>query len=255
MAESKVLNPPAADRKNTRRTGKVCEFLTYSGREAFKRLRTNVLIGLGEKPDKKGQVIGITSAQPSEGKSTVSVNLAYSLAELGKTVLLIDSDMRRPAIHDIVGVGLTPGLSEVLTGGTALNDTVVRYNSSADKTFFDLIPGGTIPEDPVEKLNSGRYQKLLEAAANAFDYVVVDLPPVNAVVDAVNVSKFVDGMMVVLREGHCPRYVLEECMDQLRYANAHVLGFVMNGCVEGASKHYQYGSRYGYGYRYENKQK
>ena len=183
----------------------------------------------------------------------MSVNLAYSLAELGKTVLLIDCDMRRPAIHDIVGVSLTPGLSEVLEGRTALNDTVVRYNSSADKTFFDLIPGGTIPEDPVEKLNSGRFQKLLEAAANAFDYVVVDLPPVNAVVDAVNVSKFVDGMMVVLREGHCPRYVLEECMDQLRYANAHVLGFVMNGCVEGASKHYQYGSRYGYGYRYENK--
>ena len=253
MAESKVLNPPAADRKNSQRGGKYCEFLTYSGREAFKRLRTNALIGLGDKTDKKGQIIGITSAQPSEGKSTVSVNLAYSLAELGKTVLLIDCDMRRPAIHDIVGVSLTPGLSEVLEGGTALNDTVVRYNSSADKTFFDLIPGGTIPEDPVEKLNSGRYQKLLEAAANAFDYVVVDLPPVNAVVDAVNVSKFVDGMMVVLREGHCPRYVLEECMDQLRYANAHVLGFVMNGCVEGASKHYQYGSRYGYGYRYENK--
>ena len=253
MAESKVLNPPAADRKNSQRGGKYCEFLTYSGREAFKRLRTNALIGLGDKTDKKGQIIGITSAQPSEGKSTVSVNLAYSLAELGKTVLLIDCDMRRPAIHDIVGVSLTPGLSEVLEGRTALNDTVVRYNSSADKTFFDLIPGGTIPEDPVEKLNSGRFQKLLEAAANAFDYVVVDLPPVNAVVDAVNVSKFVDGMMVVLREGHCPRYVLEECMDQLRYANAHVLGFVMNGCVEGASKHYQYGSRYGYGYRYENK--
>ncbi len=255
MAESKVLNTPSGAKKDPRRTGKVCEFLTYSGREAFKRLRTNVLIGLGEKTDKKGQIIGITSAQPSEGKSTVSVNLAYSLAELGKTVLLIDSDMRRPAIHDIVGASLAPGLSEVLAGGTALNDTVVRYNSSADKTFFDLIPGGTIPEDPVEKLNSGRYQKLLEAAANAFDYVVVDLPPVNAVVDAVNVSKYVDGMLVVLREGHCPRYVLEECMEQLHYANAHVLGFVLNGCVEGASKHYQYSSRYSYGYRYEQKQK
>ena len=140
MAESKVLNPPAADRKNSQRGGKYCEFLTYSGREAFKRLRTNALIGLGDKTDKKGQIIGITSAQPSEGKSTVSVNLAYSLAELGKTVLLIDCDMRRPAIHDIVGVSLTPGLSEVLEGRTALNDTVVRYNSSADKTFFDLIP-------------------------------------------------------------------------------------------------------------------
>ena len=255
MAENKVLNPPAADKKNPNRTGKVCEFLTYSGREAFKRLRTNVLISLGDKTDKRGQIIGITSAQPSEGKSTVSVNLAYTLAELGKTVLLIDCDMRRPAIHDIVSVKLTPGLADVLDGGIALNDTVSRYTSSTDKTFFDLIPGGTIPEDPVEKLNSGRFQKLLDAAANAFDYVVLDLPPVNAVVDAVNVSRYVDGMLVVLREGHCPRYVLDECMEQLRYAKANVLGFVMNGCVEGASKHYQYGSRYGYGYgyRYENK--
>jgi len=253
MAESKAPNTPKPAKKDPRRTGKVCEFLTYSGREAFKRLRTNALIGLGDKSDKKGQIIGITSAQPSEGKSTVSVNLAYSLAELGKTVLLIDCDMRRPAIHDIVGVSLTPGLADVLEGGVALNDTVVRYTSSTDKTYFDLIPGGTIPEDPSEKLSSGRFQKLLEAAANAFDYVVVDLPPVNVVVDAVNATRFVDGVMVVLRESHCPRYVLDECMEQLRYANANVLGFVMNGCVEGASKHYQYGSRYGYGYRYENK--
>ena len=183
----------------------------------------------------------------------MSVNLAYTLAELGKTVLLVDCDMRRPAIHDIAGVKMSPGLADVLDGGIALNDSVSRYTSSADKTFFDLIPGGTIPEDPVEKLNSGRFQKLLDAAANAFDYVVLDLPPVNAVVDAVNVSRYVDGMLVVLREGHCPRYVLDECMEQLRYAKANVLGFVMNGCVEGASKHYQYGSRYGYGYRYENK--
>lgn len=183
MAESKVPNTPAADKKNPNRTGKVCEFLTYSGREAFKRLRTNVLISLGDKTDKRGQIIGITSAQPSEGKSTVSVNLAYTLAELGKTALLIDCDMRRPAIHDIVSVKLTPGLADVLDGGIALNDAVSRYTSSADKTFFDLIPGGTIPEDPVEKLNSGRFQKLLDAAANAFDYVVLDLPPVNAVVD------------------------------------------------------------------------
>ena len=72
------------------------------------------------------------------------------------------------------------------------------------------------------------------------DYVIVDLPPVNAVVDAVNVSKYVDGLVVVIREDHCPRHVLTECMDQLRYAKANILGFVMNGCVAGAGKRYQY---------------
>ena len=76
--EPKLVN---ADRKNSRRTGKVCEYMTYSGKEAFKRLRTNALIAVGDDPEKKGRIIGVTSAQPSEGKSTVSVNLAYSLAE------------------------------------------------------------------------------------------------------------------------------------------------------------------------------
>ena len=116
MAENKEPKQVSVDRKNPRRNNKVCEFLPYSGKEAFKRLRTNVLIAL-EGLEKKGcKIVGVTSAQPSEGKSSVSVNLAYSLAELGKSVLLLDCDMRRPAIHEIVGASQTPGVSEILTG-------------------------------------------------------------------------------------------------------------------------------------------
>lgn len=245
MAENKAPKQPGTDKRNPRRTGKVCEFLTYSGREAFKRLRTNILIALGENTEKKCRVIGVTSAQPSEGKSTVSVNLAYALAELGKSVLLIDCDMRRPAIHDIVGVNLVPGLSEILAGVNSLSEAVARYKSTADSTAFSLIPGGSIPEHPAEMLNSNRFLKLLEVASDAFDYVIMDLPPVNAVADAVNVSRYTDGLVIVIREGHCPRNVLSECVEQLRYAKANILGFVMNGCVEGAGKHYQYANRYG----------
>lgn len=248
MAENKASRQVNADRNNPRRTGKICEYLTYSGKEAFKRLRTNVLIALGENGDKKCRIIGVTSAQPSEGKSTVSVNLAYSLAELGKSVIVIDGDMRRPAVHDIVGARLGPGLSDILTGKIGLNDSIVRYKSSADNTVFDLIPGGETPDHPAELLNSGRFSKLLEVVSGVFDYVIVDLPPVNAVVDAVNVSKYVDGLLVVLREDHCPRYVLTECVEQLRYAKANVLGFVMNGCVEGAGKRYQYRNQKYYRY-------
>ena len=240
MAENREPKLVNADRKNPRRGGKVCEYMTYSGKEAFKRLRTNVLIALGEEPGKKGHIIGVTSAQPSEGKSTVSVNLAYALAEQGKTVMIIDGDMRRPAVHDIVGAKLSPGVSEILTGKTGVNDAIIRYKSSADDTVFDLIPGGELPDHPAELLNSSRFSKLLEVVSGVFDYVIVDLPPVNAVIDAVNVSKYVDGLLVVIREDHCPRYVLTECVEQLRYAKANVLGFVMNGCVEGAGKHYQY---------------
>lgn len=245
MAESMEPKQISGKGGNPRRTGKICENMTYSGKEAFKRLRTNVLIGLGES-EKKCRIIGVTSAQPSEGKSTVSVNLAYTMAELGKSVLLIDGDMRRPAVHDIVGAKLVPGVSDVLTGKVSLNEAVVRYKSTADNTTFDLIPGGEIPDHPSEMVNSSRFKKLLEVVASVFDYVIVDLPPVNAVIDAVNVSKYVDGMIVVVREDHCPRYVLDECMEQLRYAKTNILGFVMNGCIEGAGKHYQYKNQYYY---------
>ena len=234
--EPKMVNAGTA--KN-RRTARVCEYLTYSGREAFKRLRTNVLIALGES-EKKCRIIGVTSAQPSEGKSTTSVNLAYTMAELGKSVLIIDGDMRRPAVNEIVGASLIPGVSDILTGKASLNETIIRYQSTADGTVFDIIPGGEIPDHPAEMLNSSRFGKILEVVATVFDYVIVDLPPVNAVIDAVNVSKYVDGLVVVLREDHCPRYVLSKCMEQLRYAKANILGFVMNGCIEGAGKHYQY---------------
>lgn len=239
MAENRELKQVNPGGKRKGRTARACEYLTYSGREAFKRLRTNVLIALGES-EKKCRIIGVTSAQPSEGKSTVSVNLAYSLAELGESVLVIDGDMRRPAVHDIVGASQIPGVSDILTGKSSLNEAVVRYKSTADSTVFDLIPGGEIPDHPAELLNSSRFGKVLEVVSTVFDYVIVDLPPVNAVIDAVNVSKYVDGLVVVLRENHCPRYVLNECVEQLRYAKANILGFVMNGCIEGAGKHYQY---------------
>lgn len=239
MAENRELKQVNPGGKRKGRTARACEYLTYSGREAFKRLRTNVLIALGES-EKKCRIIGVTSAQPSEGKSTVSVNLAYSLAELGESVLVIDGDMRRPAVHEIVGASQIPGVSDILTGKSGLNEAVVRYKSTADSTVFDLIPGGEIPDHPAELLNSSRFGKVLEVVSTVFDYVIVDLPPVNAVIDAVNVSKYVDGLVVVLREDHCPRYVLNECMEQLRYAKANILGFVMNGCIEGAGKHYQY---------------
>lgn len=250
MAEGKAPNSVKANGKDSRRTGKICENMTYSGREAFKRLRTNVMIALSGGQDKKSQVIGVTSAQPSEGKSTVTINLAYSIAELGKSVLLIDGDMRRPSIHSTVGEQLSPGLSEILTGTENIKNAVIRYKSSTDGTVFDLIPSGEIPDHPAELLNSNRFQKLIEVVSDVYDYILVDLPPVNAVVDAVNVSEYTDGLIVVVRENHCPRNVLLSCMEQLQYAKANVLGFVMNGCVASAGKHYHYNQQ-PYYYRYE----
>lgn len=234
--------------KDPRRTAKICEYMTYSGREAYKKLRANVMIALPEKKEKKGSVLGITSAQASEGKSSTAVNLAYTLSELGSRVMLIDCDMRRPAIHANVGATLVPGNSDVLLGKVNLSDVISTYKSTTDSTTFDVITGGEIPDHPSELLNSNRFQRLIEVVASAYDYVILDLPPVGPVIDAVMVSKCTDGLLVVIRENHCPRFVLDDCMQQLRYAKANILGFVLNGCVEGAGKRYQYSQNYAYQY-------
>lgn len=248
MHENKTVKPAQAKGPNSRLTGKLCEHMTYAAREAFKRLRTNILMALPEAENNHCQVIGITSAQPSEGKSTVSVNLAYSLAELGKSVILVDGDMRRPSLHDKLGLRLEPGLSELLTREDQVGVAVVPYKNSEGTITFNLIPAGSIPGNPSELLNSKRFETLIKILSNACDYIILDLPPVNAVVDAVNASKLTDGMLVVVRENNCPRYILDDCMEQLNYAKTNILGFVVNGSVEGASKRYQYGNRpYRYG--------
>lgn len=246
MEEVKVSDQTNNRKKNPVKSAKICEYMTYSAREAFKRLRTNALISLGETSQDKNIIIGITSAQPSEGKSTIAINLAYSLAELGKSVILLDCDLRCPSIHAKMGIRQTPGVMEVLNGSENLSNTPVRYKNSAGSVYFDMIVAGDIPENPSEILDSKHFQQMLQMISNAYDVVLLDLPPVNAVIDAAVVAKMTDGLMVVIRENHCPRFVLADCMEQLQYAKANILGFVMNGSVNGSGKRYQYGKAYQY---------
>ena len=248
--EQETMKPARAKGPNPRLTGKLCEHMTYAAREAFKRLRSSVIMAFPEEESRQCKVIGITSAQPSEGKSTVAVNLAYSLAELGKSVILVDGDMRRPSLHDKLGMRMVPGLSELLTTEDQVGAVVLSYKSSDGGTSFNMIPAGAIPGNPSELLNSRRFETLIEVLSSACDYIILDLPPVDAVVDAVTASKLTDGMIVVVRENNCPRYILDDCMEQLQYAKANILGFVVNGSVEGASKRYKYNRSYRYGYQY-----
>ena len=200
--------------------------------------------------DTSCHLIGITSAQPSDGKSTIALNLAYSLAELGKKTLLIDADMRRASLHEKTKLMRTPGLNEVITAKSPDIAAALRhYQSSNSETGFDLLPAGETAENPSEMLNSKRMEKLLETLAKVYDYIVIDLPPIGAVIDAVSVAQELDGMVVVVRENMCPRNLLGECMQQLSYADVNVLGFVLNGALEGSSRKYQY-NNYSYGYGY-----
>jgi len=250
MADAKEPKQANAGQKNPKKSAKLCEHMPYSSREAFKRLRTNALISLGENAESSKNIIGITSALPSEGKSTVAINLAYSLAELGKSVILLDCDLRRPSIHTNMALPQTPGLTEVMTGEVNLRSAVSRYKSSAGSAHFDLIVSGELPDNPSEILGSKDFLRLLKVASDAYDVVILDLPPVNAVIDAAVVARLTDGLVLVIRENHCPRFVLDDCMEQLKYAKANILGFVMNGSSNGAGKRYKYGKGYRYDYGY-----
>lgn len=226
----------------------ICENLSFAAKEAFKRLRTNLVMCF-PREDTSCHLIGVTSAQPSDGKSTISLNLAYSLAELGKKTLLIDADMRRASLHEKTGLVKTPGLNELITVKIKDIPSALRhYQSGNSETGFDLLPAGETADNPSEMLNSERMEKLLEALSKAYDYIVIDLPPIGAVIDAVSVARELDGMVVVVRENSCPRNLLSDCMQQMGYADVNVLGFVLNGALEGSSKKYQYSNYSYYGY-------
>ena len=255
MADIKEPNQINAGKNIPQKSAKLCEYMPYSAREAFKRMRTNMLISLGEVSEKNKNIIGITSAQPSEGKSTVAINLAYSLAELGKSVILLDCDLRRPSIHSNMRIQQSPGLTEVMRGTVNLKNAVSRYQSSNSSTYFDIIVAGELPDNPSEILGSRDFVRLLNVVSDAYDVVILDLPPVNAVIDAAIVAQLTDGLVLVVRENHCPRFVLQDCMEQLKYAKANILGFVMNGSTNGAGKRYKYGKAYRYSegyYQYEH---
>ena len=114
--------------------------------------------------------------------------------------------------------------------------------------MFNMIPSGTIPNNPSELLNGKRFESMIKILSSACDYIIIDLPPLDLVVDAVTVSKLTDGMIVVVRENNCLRYLLDDCLEQLNYAKANVLGVVVNGSVEGTGQRYQYRNQpYRYG--------
>ena len=224
--------------------------LSFAASEAYRLLRTNLSFALPE--ENKCRVIGITSANAGEGKSTTALNLSYMLAESNKTVMLIEADMRLPTISKRLGVDPAPGLSNMLAGLNSGKE-VVRDAGLVDGLL--LIPAGDIPPNPSELLGSEQMKTALEVFTQMVDYIILDLPPINEVADALVISRIVDGMVVVVRQNYTSRRSLADAIRQLEQANAKVLGFVMSDADTlnkwGNAKKYKYNkynSRYGYGY-------
>ncbi len=257
-AAPEAATEKAAKKEKTSRRkkqGVLCDELSFAAAEAYKLLRTNLLFAL---PEQECRIIGVTSSIRGEGKSTTSVNLAYTLAQTGKRVLLIDGDMRLPTIAQKMEMTATPGLSNLLAGLSAERNCLRKSN------YFDnwyILPAGDIPPNPSELLGSERMHALLDRYKDVFDYILLDLPPVDIVVDALVITKWTDGVIVVVRENYTDRKALDACMYQVEKLGAKMLGFVMTDTNAGGSSYknygkYKYGKRYGgydgYGYGYES---
>lgn len=228
--------------------------------EAYRALRTNVNFALADKEGSK--VVMITSSLQSEGKSLTALNLAIALGQMDQKVILIDCDLRRPRMARLMNINAPAGLSNLLMDFSLLEVAVVN----SEEHGIDMLLAGDIPPNPAELLSSNRMQKLLDKMRERYDYILLDSPPVDLVVDAVALSSKCDGVLFVVRAGQSERGAVIHGMDQLEYAGANVLGFVFNGVTSETaagygkyrfrkyarstsrySRYYRYGSRYGYG--------
>lgn len=231
--------------------------LNFAASEAYKLLRTNLTFSFTD--DEEQKIIGITSSVKGEGKSITAINLAYTIAEAGKKVLLMECDMRLPTVSKRLNLQSNKGLSNLLVGMNSANEVI--QEGVLSKTM-DVIPAGDIPPNALELLASGRMEYTLEYLSEYYDYILLDLPPVTVVADALVASKLVSGMIVVVRQDYVGRAALSETMRQLKYANARVLGFVFNSVDDSIlpynKKYYRkgyYKGKYGYQYGYGHKQK
>ena len=211
------------------------ENLNFAATEAYKVLRTNLKFSFPD--DGRGKVIGITSSQQGEGKSSTACNIAYALAEDNVKVVLLEADLRRPSIASKLGVARKPGITNLLVNRES--DDVVQQSMHAPQV--DLICCGDIPPNPSELLGSARMEQLVRELTGVYDYIVVDLPPVNVVSDAIAMSKCLDGVVMVVRSGISEQRMLSEAMRQLKLVNVRILGFVFRDSAAGNGK---YGNHY-----------
>lgn len=216
--------------------------LEFTATEQYKLIRANLDFTLPV--DEKCPVIGVTSSMRGEGKSTTAVNLSYVFAEKGSKVLLIDADLRIPSIAKKLNIESSPGLADLLRGKGA---QISEFQSHLLNNWF-ILPSGDIPPNPSELLGSERMAKVLKQLRDIFDYIIIDLPPVNIVSDAVSISSLTSGMIVVIREEYTEKKELERCFRQLKLSNVNVLGCVMNEAKSGKASYSKY-KRYKY-YKY-----
>jgi capsular exopolysaccharide synthesis family protein len=210
-----------------------------SGAEAFRMLRTGLAFANAER---RMRVIAVTSPGPSEGKSTIAVNLASVLAQAGSQVLLVDADMRHPMLHSVFEHAHQPGLSDLIATGGDLFQAI--FPTPLDG--LSCLPCGTVPPSPADLLTLNATRALLERLAGEYDYVVIDTPPVLVAADTPIIGALADTSIMVVRAGRTALDALEDARGAMFNGGAHLSGLVVND----VKRSRQYGSYYYYHHKY-----
>jgi polysaccharide biosynthesis transport protein len=211
--------------------------------ECARSIRTNILFMGTDKPLRR---ILVTSPGPSEGKSTIAVNLSVVMAQAGNRVLLVDTDLRRPRLHYTFGVSGEKGLTSVLLGAAQVTDVI----KSTEVIGLDVLTCGPLPPNPAELLHSEGFQKLLKDLEGRYDRVVLDSPPIGVVTDAAILSQTVDGTLLVAKASKTTKDAVRRARRLLSSVNANIIGLVLNDIdlqQGGYGYSYYYYRRYGYG--------
>ena len=242
MANKKKAQAP---RSNENSMSIIGSRLNFEGREAYNLLRTNLMFAT-KRNDRNARVIGITSSTHGEGKSLTVINLAYSIAESGRKVILVECDLRLPTLRKKLNLPRSTGLSNILAG---INSEKATLHSDVLIKGLDFVQAGDIPPNPSELLGSKAFTNLIDTLADNYDVILLDLPPIGKVSDALVVSRCTDGLVIVVRNDYTNASELDYTLRQCELVDAKVLGFVYNGSGAKSKKYkYGYGKKYAYGY-------
>jgi capsular exopolysaccharide synthesis family protein len=213
--------------------------------EAYRAVRTALYFGAH---GASHRILQVTSPNPGDGKSTLSSNLAASIAQSGKRVLLIDADFRRPRAHKLFHITSRVGVSAVIQGAASLEEAT---HATAVENLW-LMPCGARPDNPAELLTSPKFEELLNQVRDQYDWVIVDTPPLLAVTDPCAVAARVDGVIVTIRVGPRSRSAIVRTTEMLENIGANILGVVVNGVgpADNQGEHGYNALTYGYGSKY-----
>lgn len=213
--------------------------------EAFRNMRTNITFA---NIDEDMRVLTVTSPGHSEGKTTIITNYAVALAQTGKQVLLMDGDLRRPRLHRMFGLHNNKGLTNVLLRESQLNDVIQK----TEIENLHLVSSGPIPPNPSEIMASRSMALTINTLKSAYDFVLIDAPPLGVVTDAAVLSKVTDGYIVIAALSVTNRDNLRMVMENLKNVGGNIIGVVANNTPQTKRSGYYY---YYYDYSYDQQSK